>query len=144
MGDRYAPKPEHKFTFGLWTTANMGRDPFGEPTREPLDPIANIRGMAEIGAWGYNFHDNDLIPYGSSPKERDRIVKAAKKVMSDTGIDCSMATTNLFSLPVFKGGACTSNDAAGRAFAIQKTMTASDLGVGVGDKLYGVWGGRAG
>src|SRR5204862_4398996 len=86
MADRYAPKPEHKFTFGLWTTSNPGRDPFGEPTREPLDPIDNIRHMAEVGAYGYNFHDNDLIPFTATPKERDTIVKNAKKAMKDTGI----------------------------------------------------------
>ena len=144
MAGQYSPKPEHKFTFGLWTTANMGRDPFGEPTREPLDPIANIRQMAEIGAWGFNFHDNDLIPFGAPPKERDRLVKAAKKAMADTGIVCSMATTNLFSQPVFKDGAFTSNDAAVRAFAIQKTMNAIDLGVELGAKIYVFWGGREG
>ena len=144
MADRYAPKPEHKFTFGLWTTANQGRDPFGEPTRDPLDPIQNIRQMAEIGAYGYNFHDNDLIPYGAPAKERDRIVKAAKKVMADTGIVCSMATTNLFSLPVFKDGAFTSNDAQVRAFAVQKAMNAIDLGVEMGAKIYVFWGGREG
>lgn len=144
MADRYAPRPEHKFTFGLWTTANQGRDPFGEPTREPLDPIQNIRQMAEAGAWGFNFHDNDLIPFGAAPKERDRIVKAAKKAMADTGIVCSMATTNLFSLPVFKDGAFTSNDAQVRAFAIQKTMNAIDLGVEMGATIYVFWGGREG
>jgi len=144
MADRYAPKPEHKFTFGLWTTANTGRDPFGEPTREVLDPIANIRQMAEIGAYGFNFHDNDLVPVGVSAKERDRIVKAAKKAMADTGIITSMATTNLFSLPVFKDGAFTSNDAQVRAFAIQKTMNAIDLGVEMGAKIYVFWGGREG
>ncbi len=144
MADRYAPKPEHKFTFGLWTTANQGRDPFGEPTREPLDPIANIRQMAEIGAYGFNFHDNDLIPFTATPKERDKIVKNAKKAMADTGIVCPMATTNLFSLPVFKDGAFTSNDAAVRAFAIQKTMNAIDLGVEMGAKIYVFWGGREG
>jgi xylose isomerase len=144
MADRYSPKPEHKFTFGLWTTANQGRDPFGEPTREPLDPIQNIRQMAEIGAYGFNFHDNDLIPFTATAKERDRIVKDAKKVMKDTGIVCSMATTNLFSLPVFKDGAFTSNDAQVRAFAIQKTMNAIDLGVELGAKIYVFWGGREG
>src|SRR5579862_3218656 len=144
MADRYAPKPSDKFTFGLWTTANPGRDPFGEPTRPPLDPIKNIRKMAEAGAWGFNFHDNDLIPFGATPQEHARIVRAAKKAMSDTGIVCSMATTNLFSLPVFKDGAFTSNDAKVRAFAIQKTMKAIDLGVGLGAKIYVFWGGREG
>ncbi|HLX62219.1 MAG TPA: xylose isomerase [Planctomycetota bacterium] len=144
MADRYAPKPSDKFTFGLWTTANPGRDPFGEPTRPPLDPIKNIRKMAEAGAWGFNFHDNDLIPFGATPQEHARIVRAAKKAMSDTGIVCSMATTNLFSLPVFKDGAFTSNDAKVRAFAIQKTMKAIDLGVDLGAKIYVFWGGREG
>ncbi|MCK6470656.1 MAG: xylose isomerase [Planctomycetes bacterium] len=144
MADAYAPKPQHKFTFGLWTTANPGRDPFGEATRPALDPIANIRKMAEIGAWGFNFHDNDLIPFGESASERDKIVKNAKKAMKDTGIVCSMATTNLFSHPVFKDGAFTSNDAAVRAFALQKTMHAIDLGVELGAKIYVFWGGREG
>ena len=82
MPDRYAPKASDKFTFGLWTTANPGRDPFGEPTRPPLDPIKNIRKMAEIGAWGFNFHDNDLIPFGATPQEHARIVRAAKLLSS--------------------------------------------------------------
>lgn len=144
MADKYAPKPEHKFTFGLWTTANVGRDPFGEPTRAVLDPITNIRKMAEIGAYGFNFHDNDFIPHGASLAERDRLVREAKKVMKDTGIVCAMATTNLFSLPVFKDGAFTSNDRAVRAYAVQKTMAAIDLGVEMGAKIYVFWGGREG
>jgi xylose isomerase len=144
MADRYAPKPEHKFTFGLWTTANPGRDPFGSETRPALDPITNIRRMAEVGAWGFNFHDNDLVPFGSTLSERNRIVADAKKAMKDTGIVCSMATTNLFSHPVFKDGAFTSNDAAVRSYAIQKTMQAIDLGVELGAKIYVFWGGREG
>jgi xylose isomerase len=144
MADKFSPKPADKFTFGLWTTANVGRDPFGEPTRAPLDPITNIRKMAEIGAYGYNFHDNDLIPFGASLQERDRIVRDAKKAMRDTGIVCAMATTNLFSLPVFKDGAFTSNDARVRSYAIQKTMNAIDLGVELGAKIYVFWGGREG
>lgn len=144
MADKFAPKPEHKFTFGLWTTSNIGRDPFGEPTRAVLDPITNIRKMAEIGAYGYNFHDNDFIPFGASLAERDRLVREAKKVMKDTGIVCAMATTNLFSLPVFKDGAFTSNDRAVRAYAVQKTMNAIDLGVEMGAKIYVFWGGREG
>ncbi len=144
MTDAYTPKPEHKFTFGLWTTANPGRDPFGEPTRPPLDPITNIRKLAEHGVWGFNFHDNDLVPFGASAAERDRIVREARKAMEETGIVCSMATTNLFSHPVFKDGAFTSNDPQVRAFAIQKTMNAIDLGVELGAKIYVFWGGREG
>ncbi|MCZ7645054.1 MAG: xylose isomerase [Planctomycetota bacterium] len=144
MPDAFTPKPEHRFTFGLWTTSNPGRDPFGEPTRPALDPIENIRKMAEIGAWGFNFHDNDLVPFGAGAAERDKIVKNAKKAMTDTGIVCSMATTNLFSHAVFKDGAFTSNDARVRAYAIQKTMHAIDLGVELGAKIYVFWGGREG
>ena len=140
----YAPKPSNKFTFGLWTTANQGRDPFGEPTRAPLDPIKNIRKMAAIGAYGFNFHDNDLIPFTATPAEYKKTVNAAKKAINDTGIVCAMATTNLFSLPVFKDGAFTSSDAKVRAFAIQKTMRAIDLGVDLGAKIYVFWGGREG
>jgi xylose isomerase len=140
----YAPKPEHKFTFGLWTTGNVGRDPFGEPTRPFLDPIDNIRKMAEHGAYGFNFHDNDLIPFGASAAEHDRIVADAKKAMNDTGIICSMATTNLFSQPVFKDGAFTSSSAKVRTYALQKTMKAIDLGVDLGAKIYVFWGGREG
>lgn len=140
----YDPKPEHKFTFGLWTTSNPGRDPFGEPTRAFLDPVANIAKMAEIGAWGYNFHDNDLIPFGASAAEEARIKKAAKKVMADTGIVASMGTCNMFSNPVFKDGAFTSSDANVRAYALQKSMRAIDLAVEMGCTTYVFWGGREG
>jgi xylose isomerase len=140
----YDSKPEHKFTFGLWTTGNPGGDPFGDDTRPVLDPISNIRKMAEVGAWGFNFHDNDLIPYGASAAEHDRLVSEAKKAMDDTGIVCSMATTNLFSHPAFKDGAFTATDAKVRAFALQKTMKAMDLGVEMGAKTYVFWGGREG
>lgn len=140
----YDPKPEHKFTFGLWTTSNPGRDPFGEPTRAFLDPVKNIAKMAEVGAWGYNFHDNDLIPYGASAAEEARIKKAAKKVMADTGIVASMGTCNMFSNPVFKDGAFTSSDANVRAYALQKSMRAIDLAVEMGCTTYVFWGGREG
>ena len=140
----YEPQPEHKFTFGLWTTANRGRDPFGDATRPSLGPIDNIRKLAEVGAWGFNFHDDDLVPFGAGANERDRIVAEAKKVMADTGIVCSMATTNLFYHPVFKDGAFTSTSTKVRAYALQKTMHAIDLGVEVGATIYVFWGGREG
>ena len=140
----YDPKPDHKFTFGLWTTANPGRDPFGEPTRPFLDPIKNIAKMAEVGAWGYNFHDNDLIPFGSSLAEEERIKRDAKKVMADTGIIASMGTCNMYSNPVFKDGAFTSSDQHVRAYALQKSMRAIDLAVEMGCTMYVFWGGREG
>jgi xylose isomerase len=141
---RLDPQPADKFTFGLWTTGNVGRDPFGEATRPELDPLTNIRKLAAIGAWGYNFHDNDFVPLGASAAEREKLVKAAKKVMADTGIVCAMATTNLFAHPVFKDGAFSSNDAQVRAYALQKALHGIDLGAEMGAKFYVFWGGREG
>jgi hypothetical protein len=55
-----------------------------------------------------------------------------------------MATTNLFTDPAFKDGAFTANDPKVRAYALQKTMRAIDLGVELGAKVYVFWGGREG
>ncbi|MBI5671641.1 MAG: xylose isomerase [Chloroflexi bacterium] len=142
--DSYTPKPEHKFTFGLWTVGNLGRDPFGEPTRSRLSPVELVRLLAEAGAYGVNFHDNDLVPIDATAAERDRIVREFKQALADTGLVVPMATTNLFTDPVFKDGAFTSNDPAVRAYALQKTMNAIDLGVELGAKVYVFWGGREG
>src|SRR5512137_2383688 len=144
MSDLYAPKPEHKFTFGLWTVGNTGRDPFGEPVRPVLSPVQIVHLLAEVGAYGVNFHDNDLVPIDATPAQRDQIVKDFKKALADTGIVVPMATTNLFGDPSFKDGAFTSNDARVRAYALQKTMNAIDLGVELGAKVYVFWGGREG
>ena len=140
----YVPKAEHKFTFGLWTVGNVGRDPFGEAVRELLSPVEIVHLLAEVGAWGVNFHDNDLVPIDASAAERDKIVAGFKKVLADTGIVVPMATTNLFSDPVFRDGAFTSNDPKVRAYALQKTMNAMDLGAEFGAKVYVFWGGREG
>ncbi len=140
----YTPKPEHRFTFGLWTVGNVGRDPFGEPVREPLSPVEIVQLLAEVGAYGVNFHDNDLIPIDATPAERDKIVADFKKALADTGLVVPMATTNLFTDPAFKDGAFTSNDPKVRAYALQKTMNAIDLGVELGAKVYVFWGGREG
>ncbi len=140
----YQPKPEHKFTFGLWTVGNTGRDPFGEPTRKLLSPVEIVHLLADVGAWGVNFHDNDLVPIDATPAQRDQIVRDFKKALADTGIVVPMATTNLFTHPVFKDGAFTSNDPKVRAYALQKTMNAIDLGVELGAKTYVFWGGREG
>lgn len=144
MSDRYQPKPEHKFSFGLWTVGSVGRDPFGEPVRERLSPVDLVYLLAEVGAYGVNFHDNDLVPIDATPAERDRIVAEFKKALRETGLVVPMATTNLFSDPVFKDGAFTSNDPKVRAYALQKTMRAIDLGVELGAKIYVFWGGREG
>jgi len=140
----YSPQPEHKFTFGLWTVGNIGRDPFGEPTREPVSPVDIVYMLAEVGAWGVNLHDNDLVPITASASERDQTVADFKQAMEDTGIVCPMATTNLFADPAFKDGAFTSNDPAVRAYALQKTMLSMDLGAELGAKVYVFWGGREG
>jgi xylose isomerase len=144
MPDLYAPKPEHKFTFGLWTVGNPGRDPFGEAVRPVLTPVQLVHLLAEVGAYGVNFHDNDLVPIDATPAERDRIVADFKKALADTGIKVPMATTNLFGDPAFKDGAFTSNDPRVRAYALQKTMNAIDLGVELGATVYVFWGGREG
>ncbi len=140
----YNPKPEHKFTFGLWTVGNVGRDPFGEAVREPVSAVDIVHMLAEVGAYGVNFHDNDLVPIDATPAERDKIVVDFKKALDETGIVVPMATTNLFSDPVFRDGAFTSNDPEVRAYALQKTMNAIDLGAEFGAKVYVFWGGREG
>ncbi len=140
----YTPLPEHKFTFGLWTVGNIGRDPFGEPTRDPISPVDIVHMLAEVGAWGVNLHDNDLVPIDATAAERDQIVADFKRAMDETGIVCPMATTNLFADPAFKDGAFTSNDPAVRAYALQKTMRSMDLGADLGAKVYVFWGGREG
>jgi xylose isomerase len=140
----YEPKPEHRFTFGLWTVGNTGRDPFGVEVRQPLSPVQIVHLLAEAGAYGVNFHDNDLVPIGATPAERDQIVAEFKKALADTGLVVPMATTNLFTDPAFKDGAFTSNDPKVRAYALHKTLRAIDLGVECGAKIYVFWGGREG
>src|SRR6266496_1291890 len=144
MSDLYQPKPEHKFTFGLWTVGNPGRDPFGEPVRPVLSPVQLVHLLAEVGAYGVNFHDDDLIPIAATPAEREQIVRDFKKALAETGLKVPMATTNLFGDPAFKDGAFTANDPRVRAYALQKTMRAIDLGVELGAKVYVFWGGREG
>src|SRR5918998_1382041 len=140
----YTPKPEHKFTFGLWTVGQIGRDPFGEPVRQTISPVELVHLLAEVGAYGVNFHDNDLVPIDATPAERDRIVREFKAALQETGLVVPMATTNLFTDPAFKDGAFTANDPKVRAYAIQKTMHAIDLGVECGAQMYVFWGGREG
>ncbi len=128
----YQPGPADKFTFGLWTVGNRGRDPFGEFVRPPLDPNEAVRKLGELGAWGVNFHDNDLVPIDATAAERDRIVAGFRTALHEAGMVVPMATTNLFTDPAFKDGAFTSHDPRVRAYALQKTMRAMDLGVELG------------
>ena len=142
--DAYTPRPEHHFTFGLWTVGNPGRDPFGEPVRPAIPPARVVHKLAELGAYGVNLHDNDLVPHDASPSERDRLVREFKAALDATGLRVPMATTNLFSDPAFRDGAFTSNDARVRSYALQKTMAALDLGAELGATTYVCWGGREG
>jgi xylose isomerase len=140
----YTPRPEHKFTFGLWTVGNRGRDPFGDAVRPTLSPVEAVRMLAEVGAMGVNLHDNDLVPIDASPQERDRIVREFKSACEANGLKVPMATVNLFYDPAFRDGAFTANDAGVRAYALQKTMRAMDIGAELGASVFVLWGGREG
>ena len=140
----YEPKPEHKFTFGLWTVGNRGADPFGTQVRRKLSPIEIVEMLAEVGAYGVNFHDNDLVPIDATASERDQIVGDFKKACETNNIKVPMATVNLFYEPIFRDGAFTANDARVRAYAVQKTMRAMDLGRECGAETFVLWGGREG
>ncbi len=144
MSDAFQPRPEHKFSFGLWTVGNRGRDPFGDAVRPPKSPVDAVALLAEVGAWGVNLHDNDLVPIDATPAERDRIVTDFRAALEQHGIVVPMATVNLFYDPVFRDGALTSNDPRVRAYALQKTMRAMDLGAELGAKIFVLWGGREG
>lgn len=142
--DPLAPQPSHKFSFGLWTVGNPGADQFGRAVRPRLSPVEIVELLAEVGAWGVNLHDEDLVPADSSAAERDAIVREFKRALRDHGMVVPMATTNLFSDPVFKDGAFTASDPRVRAYALGKTMRAIDLGVELGAGVYVFWGGREG
>lgn len=140
----FQPKPEHKFSFGLWTIGNRGRDPFGDAVRETIKPVDIVKLLGEVGAWGVNLHDNDLVPIDATPADRDAIVRDFKKACKENGVVVPMATVSLFYHPVFRDGAFTANDPSVRAYALQKTMRAMDLGAELGAKIFVLWGGREG
>jgi xylose isomerase len=140
----YTPRPEHHFTFGLWTVGNRGRDPFGFEVREPLDAVRAVHQLAELGAYGVNFHDDDLIPFGSPAPDKERRIKEFRAALDQTGLVVPMATTNLFSQPVFKEGAFTANSPAVRRYAVKKTFDSIDVGAELGASIYVMWGGREG
>jgi len=145
MPDDFAPTSKDKFTFGLWTVGNSGRDPFGMPTRPALDPVQIVDLLGEVGGvHGVNFHDNDLIPIDASKSEADTIKQDFSKALKRNKLQVCMATTNLFTDAVFRDGAFTSNDAEVRAYAVRKTMRAMDLGAEMGARIYVFWGGREG
>ncbi len=141
-----APQPtrDDHFTFGLWTVGWQARDPFGDPTRPPLDPIEAVHRLSELGAYGLTFHDDDLVPFGSSAADRDAQIKRFRAALDETGMAVPMVTTNLFSHPVFKDGGFTSNDRTVRRYALRKVMRNMDLAAELGAHTYVFWGGREG
>ncbi len=144
MAPDLTPRPEHRFTFGLWTVGHPGRDPFGDVTRRDLDPTETVRRLADLGAYGVNLHDNDLVPIDATAQEREEILKRFRAALDETGMQVPMCTTNLFWHPVFKDGAFTANDPDVRRFAIQKVMRGLDLAAELGAETYVFWGGREG
>jgi len=144
VSDAYAPRPEDRFTFGLWTVGNPGRDPFGDPVRRRIPKARIIAELARAGAYGVNLHDDDLIPANTAAADRDRIVADFKASLADHGLRVPMCTTNLFTHPVFKDGAFTADDPRVRAIAVRKVMAALDLGAELGAEVFVFWGGREG
>ena len=139
-----SPSPSDRFTFGLWTVGWTGNDPFGVPTRAALDPVEAVHRLADLGAYGVTFHDNDLIPFGATPAERGQILKTFNTALAETGLKVPMITTNLFSHPVFKDGGFTSNDRSIRRFALRKVLANLDLAAEMGAETFVMWGGREG
>jgi xylose isomerase len=139
-----APSKADKFSFGLWTIGWQARDPFGDPTRAPLDPVEAVHKLNELGAYGITFHDDDLIPFGSSPGERDKHIARFKDALDETGVIVPMVTTNLFTHPVFKDGGFTSNNREIRRYALRKVLRNIELAAELGAKTFVLWGGREG
>ncbi|MFE6847481.1 xylose isomerase [Streptomyces sp. NPDC057686] len=142
--DPLVPTPAHRFTFGLWTVGWQGRDPFGDATRPALDPVETVERLAELGAYGVTFHDDDLIPFAAGDTAREQAVKRFRTALDTAGLKVPMATTNLFTHPVFKDGAFTANDRDVRRYALRKTIRNIDLAVELGASVYVAWGGREG
>jgi len=138
------PTRDDKFSFGLWTVGYNGADPFGGPTRPQLDVVEAVTRLAELGAYGLTFHDDDLFAFGSNDADRQKQIDRLKQALSDTGLIIPMVTTNLFSAPVFKDGGFTSNDRGVRRFAMRKALRQLELGVELGAKTFVMWGGREG
>jgi len=139
-----SPTPADRFSFGLWTIGWQARDPFGDPTRPPLDVVEAVHRLASLGAWGLTFHDDDLIPFGSDAAARDKQITRLREALDETGMVVPMITTNLFSHPVFKDGGFTSNDRGVRRFALRKVLRNVELAAELGAQTFVLWGGREG
>jgi xylose isomerase len=138
------PTPDDRFSFGLWTVGWLGRDPFGDAVRVPLDAVEAVHRLADLGAWGITFHDDDLVPFGSGAAERDARLEKFKQALAETGLVVPMITTNLFTHPVFKDGGFTSNDRRIRRFALRKVLRNLELAAELGAQTFVLWGGREG
>jgi xylose isomerase len=138
------PTKEDRFSFGLWTVGWQARDPFGDPTRAPLDPVEAVHRLAELGAYGITFHDDDLVPFGSADDVRDEQISRFRKALEETGLTTPMVTTNLFTHPVFKDGGFTSNSRDVRRYALRKVLRNLDLAAELGARTFVFWGGREG
>jgi xylose isomerase len=138
------PTRDDKFSFGLWTVGWPARDPFGDATRPPMDPVEAVHRLAELGAYGVTFHDDDLVPFGSDDSAREKAIARFRQALDETGLIVPMATTNTFTHPVFKDGAFTSNDRSVRRYALRKVLRNIDLAAQLGAQTYVFWGGREG
>jgi xylose isomerase len=144
MAHTLTPTHDDRFSFGMWTVGWTARDPFGDATRPPLDPLRAVEELAKIGAWGITFHDDDLVPFGTDATARDAIIDRFKKQLADHGMTVPMITTNLFTHPVFKDGGFTSNDRSVRRFALRKVLRNLELAADLGARTFVLWGGREG
>ncbi|MQA25853.1 MAG: xylose isomerase [Micromonosporaceae bacterium] len=140
----YVPTRADRFSFGLWTVGWQGVDVFGTAVRPTMDPAHAVHKLADVGAYGVTFHDNDLYPFEATHPERDQAIRSFRKALEETGLVVPMATTNLFGHPIFKDGAFTANERTVRRFAIRKVMDNLDLAAELGARTYVCWGGREG
>ncbi len=138
------PTPADRFSFGLWTVGWPGQDQFGSASRPDLDPVESVHKLAELGAAHVTFHDDDVVPFGSSAADRDKILERFKGALAETGITVEMLTTNTFSHPIFKDGAFTSNDRRVRRYGLRKVIRNVDLAAELGADTFVMWGGREG
>jgi len=138
------PTPDDHFTFGLWTVGWPARDPFGEATRGPVDPVESVHRLSELGAYGVTFHDDDLVPFGTDDSEREKVIQRFEAALAETGMKVPMITTNTFTHPVFKDGGLTSNDRSVRRYTLRKLLRNMDLAARFGAQTFVMWGGREG
>ena len=144
MSDAYLPSPADKFAFGLWTVGHQGRDPFGDAVRPWTDPVDLVKRLGDLGVWGVSYHDDDLLAPGEGAAHRSSRIANFRAALDESGVVCSMATTNLFFHPVFRDGAFTANDRDVRRYAVRKVMDNLDVAAELGAKTYVCWGGREG